>query len=316
MPEAVKYIRGLRGNTIGVANLTGVPVMTTGSTFYVDSVTGSDNDSGKTPAQAKATIDAAIGLCTANKGDVIYILPGHAETVTATSIAYDVAGVRIIGLGQGLSRPTFTFGAAAATITVSAANSSWENCVFIANFADVAAAFTLAAAKDFKLVNNDFLDTTSSLNFFNIIVTGSTNNAADGLTAVGNYGLLLSATGKAFISVLGNLDRLLVTDNHYNTQSTADAAQFITMSSKVCLGARILRNTLIALGATGTSVGIFITGSSTTSTGIVADNRVTSLDTTSELLLTATLDFACFENYYTGVIDKSGYLVPAADSAA
>lgn len=299
-----------------LGSLEGAGFLTFGNIYYVSSVTGSSANSGDREDKPKATVDQAIDLCTANNDDIIIVLPNHAETVTATSIALDKAGVRIIGMGKGLARPTFTFGAAAATITVSAANASWENSVFIANFADVAAAFTLGAAKDFRLEGNDFLETGTDLNWFNIVVTGATNNAADGLTVIGNYVLMLDAAGKAFISVLGNLDRLLVTDNHVNTQSTQDAAQFITMSSKVCFGARILRNNLIALGATGTTVAIFISGSSTTSTGIVAFNLATSLDTTTEIFQTAGLDFANFENYYTGVIDKSGYLVPAADSAA
>lgn len=261
-----------------------------------------------------ATIDAAIGACTAGAGDVIYVLPGHTETVTATSIAHDVSGVSVVGLGKGGLRPTFTFSTAAATITVTAANGSWSNCRFIANFADVAAAFTLGATStDFRVENCNFTETGTDLNWFNIIVTGSGNNDSDGLTAVGNYVLMKDAAGKAFCSVLGNLDRLCLTDNFVDTASTADAAQFCTMSSKVCLGAVISRNTLIVLGAAGTTVGIFITGSSTTSTGVVSYNLVTSLDTTTELLLTATLDFGLFENYYTGTINTSGKLWPVVD---
>lgn len=288
-----------------------------GNVFYVQSTTGSDTaNSGTTPDKAYATLDKAISSCTANNEDVIIVLPGHAETVTAAGTNIDIAGIRIIGIGQGLKRPTFTFSAAAGTVNVSAANCSIENCHFIANFADVAAAFTLAAAKDFRIEKCTFADTSADLNYFNIVVTGATNNAADGLTVIGCSWINADASAKAFISVLGNLDRLTVSDNFVDTAATADAAQFITMSSKVCLGAQIMRNILIALGATGTTVGIFITGSSTTSTGVVAYNLVTSLDTTAELFDTATLDFAHFENYYTGVIAKSGYLVPAADSSA
>lgn len=262
-----------------------------------------------------STVDAAIGACTANAGDTIYVLPGHTETVTATSIALDVAGVNIIGLGNGLNRPTFTFGAAAATVTVSAANCAWKNCHFIAGFADVAAAFTLGAAKDFRLENCTFADSATDLNYFNIVVTGATNNDADGLTVVNNKWVNLDASSKAFISILGNLDRLDVTDNFVDSAGTGDIGHFITMSSKICLGARISRNTLILLGATGATVGIFMTGSSTTSTGVVSYNLVTSLDTTTELLDTATLDFAHFENYYTGTIATSGKLWPVVDAA-
>ncbi len=290
-------------------------LFTTGTVRFVNSVTGSDNNAGTDPAAPKATLQAAIDLCTANKGDKIIVMAGHAETVTSTSINLSKAGVSIICLGNGLERPTFTYGAAAATITVSAANCAFIGGHHIANFADVAAAFTVGAAKDFQLIRNSFVDAASNLNYLSIVVTGSTNNAADGLSVVGNTYWGLVATANAFVSVLGNLDRLLIADNFVDKAATNDAGQFLTMSSKVCLSARVTANTLILLGATGNLVGIFATGSSTTSTGVFSYNLVTSLDTTTELLDTATLDFAHFENYYTGTIALSGKLWPAADGA-
>mgnify|MGYP006139353905 CR=1 FL=1 len=48
-----------------------------------------------------------------NKGDVIVVMPGHAETVSgAAGINCDVAGVSIVGLGRGAARPTITMSAA------------------------------------------------------------------------------------------------------------------------------------------------------------------------------------------------------------
>lgn len=293
----------------------GLVLKPTAKVFYVDSATGASGNTGLEPGEAKATIDQAISACTANAGDIIYILPGHTETVTATSIAADVAGVTIIGLGNGLKRPTFTFGAAAATITVSAANITWTGCHFIANFADVAAAFTLGAAKDFCLDNNTFVATSSILNFLSLVVTGSTNNAADGLTVTNNYYLGLAATENAVVSVLGNLDRLNVSGNFADKAATNDAGQFITLSSKVILGARIAGNRLILVGATGNAVGIFLTGSATTCTGIVENNYVASLDTTTELIATTGTKLKFFENYYTGTADASGKLWPVVDAA-
>jgi len=305
------------GHYLPISNLQGAGIFTFGNIWFVKSTTGSDTaNDGKSIDTPLATVDAAVGKCTANNGDKIVVLQGHAETVTSSSTTLDVAGIEIICLGEGQEMPVFTFSTAAATITVSANSVKWNGGSFIANFADVAGAFTIGAAKDFQLIGGRFTETSADLNWFNIVVTGATDNAADGLTVKNCYALMKDAAGKAFVSVLGNLDRLDLEDNFVDTASTADAAQFITMSSKVCLGARILRNTLIALGASGTTVGIFATGSSTTSTGVMAFNLATSLDTTTELFDTATLDFAHFENYYTGVIAKSGYLVPAADSAA
>lgn len=79
-----------------------------------------------------STIDAAIGACTADRGDVILVAPGHTETVTAAAgIAVDVAGVSIIGLGRGSLRPTVNFTTATtASFKVSAANVLVKNILF------------------------------------------------------------------------------------------------------------------------------------------------------------------------------------------
>jgi hypothetical protein len=262
-----------------------------------------------------ATLDAAIGECTSNAGDVIYVMPGHTETVTATSIALDVAGVTIIGLGNGLDRPTFTFGAATATITVSAANCAVKNCHFIGNFDNVAAAFTVGAAKDFVLEGNTFVDVAADKHFVSILVTGSTNNAADGLVVRGNYWTGLAVAPNAFVSILANEDRVVLEDNDVFMAATNDAGHFVTLAAKVITNARIRKNNLIVTGATDATVGIFLTGSATTCTGIVSENKVASLDTTTELIATAGTKLSYFENYYTGTADASGKLWPTADGA-
>lgn len=295
---------------IGAGNL-----FTPGNVFYVSSVLGSNGNRGLDPAFPMATVDYAIGACTANNGDIIVLMPGHAETVTATSIALDVAGVSIIGFGNGLKRPTFTFGAAAATITVSAANCSISNCHFIANFADVAAAFTLGAAKNFSLENSTFKDAGTNLNFFNIVVTNSTAQDAQGLSVIGNNWHNIDALAKAFISILGDNDDMVITDNEVVTGATGALAYFLTSSTKIMLNLRVLRNTLVSVGDANATVAIFLTGTGV-STGIVAYNNIASLDTTTELIFDINTALKFFENRYTGVADKSGYLVPAADSAA
>lgn len=304
-------------SSFGIPVLPGMPP-TTGKYFFVCNGTnagGSDINRGTDPSQPLATVQAAIGLCTAAKGDVIIVMPGHAETVTATSIALSTSGVTIIGLGNGLNRPVFTFGAAAATITVSAANCAWKNCDFLSNFLDVAAAFTLSTAKDFTLDGNTFRATSSALNFLSLVVTNATDNAADGLTVSNNRYRGLAATENAVISVLANLDRLVVVGNYVDKVATNDAGQFITLSSKVITSADISRNVLSVLGSAGATVGIFLTGSATTCTGIVSYNLIGSLDTTTEIISTTGTKLRFFENYYTGTGDASGKLWPVVDAA-
>ncbi len=79
-----------------------------------------------------ATIDFAIGKCTANHGDIIFVKAGHTETITtAGGIAAEVAGISIIGLGSGGDRPTITFGSTdnSASMTITAASVTVENII-------------------------------------------------------------------------------------------------------------------------------------------------------------------------------------------
>jgi hypothetical protein len=86
---------------------------------------------GRSPDFPFATIDYAIGQCTANNGDVIVVATGHAETVSAAAgIDFDVAGVTVVGLGLGAARPTITMSAVASTVHLDAASCHIENLLF------------------------------------------------------------------------------------------------------------------------------------------------------------------------------------------
>jgi hypothetical protein len=111
-------------------------------TFWVDSNTGSDGNKG-TFNSPFATLDYAIGRCTANKGDTIYLAANHLETLTAAgSVTADVAGISIIGLGDGTNKPTFLFGTATtASFLISAAGVTVKNVLGVAGFDSLANPF-------------------------------------------------------------------------------------------------------------------------------------------------------------------------------
>lgn len=116
-------------------NIAGLNVLNSysGNIFWVDSGHPSAADGNKgTFRQPLATIDAAIGLCTAINGDIIMVAAGHSETITA-SITADIAGVSIVGCGNGTNRPTLVGPNADATIDVTAANVAIKNLIFSAD---------------------------------------------------------------------------------------------------------------------------------------------------------------------------------------
>jgi len=129
-------------------NVRGVPILNTygGNIYWVDSGAGGDGNKG-TFDLPFATLDYAIGRCTANNGDIIMLKPGHAETVaSAGAIAADVAGISIIGIGSGADRPTLTFSATASTMTVSAASISISNILIKPSIDSVVSPIVVSAA--------------------------------------------------------------------------------------------------------------------------------------------------------------------------
>ncbi len=132
---------------------------TTGTYWWVDSSTGSNTTKdGRDPDNAFATVDAAINACTASKGDTIIVMPGHAETASAAdAFDADVAGIRIIGLGWGGLRPTFSFSATAGKCSVGAANVQIYNLRFVAGISAVVVPLNVeAGADDFHLEGCEF----------------------------------------------------------------------------------------------------------------------------------------------------------------
>lgn len=303
----------------------GVPLLptptqvVTGNVWWVGSAATYNADAPGYGTKEKPfkTIDYAIGKCTASNGDAIYVLPGHTEAVAAAGgITLDVAGVSIYGLGKGSLRPTVTLGTATtASVVVSAADCLIDNILFVANLDNVATCFTISG-KDCTIQNCEFRDTSSALHFYSCILTSATNNEADGLQVLNCKRTALATGSLAFISILGNNDRVRIINNVVDSAGTGDVGHFIIMSSKVMKGAEISWNRMTITGDAAATVGIFATGSSTTSTGVVNNNYVFSLDTTGALFCTATLTFGLFENYVTGAVNASGLLWPAADNPA
>ena len=95
-----------------------------------------------------ATIAGALSQCTANAGDTIYVLPGHTEDIAAAAgIVLNIAGVNIIGFGQGSIRPTISFTTAiTAQMTVTAANVTIKNMIFTCAFDAITAMISVTGA--------------------------------------------------------------------------------------------------------------------------------------------------------------------------
>ena len=127
-------------------NIRGVPLLNaySGNVLWVDSGAGSDGNKG-TFDRPFATVDYAVGQCTANNGDIIMVKPGHVEDFddTTTGFDADVAGVAIIGMGTGSDRPRFDLNDATSTLVLGANNVTLKNVVVRPSVTVVAIGITL-----------------------------------------------------------------------------------------------------------------------------------------------------------------------------
>jgi hypothetical protein len=381
----------------GFANgitLRGVPLLQAqpGNVFWLNNSTvlprgrhqGSDTNRG-TYNDPFATLNFAMSMCQPNNGDIIMVGAGHVENIsTATALNLTQKGVAIVGLGVGTMRPMFILDTiATSTINVYSSDISFQNCVFVANFLNVASLFTMAQAsvtasisgttltvtavgsgvlgvgmhlnatgitpgtvivglgtgttttgtyyvnnsqtlasttvttltRNFTLQSCEVRDTSAILNFLTLFTTGTADNACDGLSVLGNQVLLLAASGVVNLATVQSTnDHVTVKDNYYAALTVGTGAVMPFSAGKYLTNLFVDSNVFNLVQTTGVTTGILFTMNNGTSTGMVSRNLIQGLDATSEILATATSGLNFSQNYYCGAADKSGYLLPAADS--
>lgn len=158
-------------------------IVTTGNIWFVSSTATGAADrvgKGKAPGTPFATLAYAVLAANsangvrANKGDVIIVMPGHAETISAAgTVTIDVAGLTILGVGVGSARPTFNFTATASTFLLTAANTIIDNCLFTGGIDAIVSAIVVSAA-DCSLTNCEFRDVTGQATL-GILTTAGAN---------------------------------------------------------------------------------------------------------------------------------------------
>jgi hypothetical protein len=232
------------------------PLVVAGNPWFVDSTASNkanDPSNGDVPARPWSTV--AYALTRAAKGDVIYCMPGHAETIsTATGFKFATAGVKVVGLGDGSQRPTFTVATATtATVLVSAAGCGMYNCVIDGTGIDAVAAVVSVQASDFTIANSY------------LIGAGATNQAV----------LWVSSTAAA--------DRMKLVDNIITGTSDAGA----TTAIQVVGGDGIVIQRNMIMGAFTTTVGGISNITTAMTNALIAGNQISNVTASSTKCITA-----------------------------
>ncbi len=249
---------------------------TTGSYFFVQSTIGSNSYSGTSTLRPFSTIAYAISRCQASHGDVVVVMPGHAETVT-TQIVLNVVGVQIAGLGYGDDRPTLTNALASAdeTISVTVDDCTIQNLVFAnATTASTPGAIEIAVgADDVKIYGCTFYQGANDLRA--IRVTG----AALRLEVSGcNFYVTANGPTFGFDNQGGALSGLKITNCYFNGGSTTNSWDNEAVSSTQADTGVYLDDITFIYGAANRDAVAF---TSATSTGFLGNVNITEYSQSS-----------------------------------
>lgn len=283
----------------------GIPVLpdsanqAVGDVFFVDSgdVDGA-NDAGTAGSFDRpfVSMDYANNQCSANNGDVVYVKPGHTETLNSSAAFIpDVAGVSFIGLGWGGARPIIsmsTSGANETRVGITGANVRISNITFRANSTAIGSSSVgIAINADDVVIDNCRFDHSSTLTYFATtlqILTGADRTVLagntffnKGTTAQAFTAIEMSGTGgyigtkivaNNFVGgwsgpgvIMGSTDALCygiqISENHINNASTIATDRLIYMpSSQNTNGgsAGFIQNNFCNSGSSGSSTQLFV----------------------------------------------------------
>lgn len=274
-------------------------LFTTGNVFYVDSNNGSNDNMGTDPSAPKATIDGAINACTANNGDVIVVMPNHAETITAAAgIDFDIAGIKVVGLGEGTNRPTITFSTATtADIDFDAADIYIENIVFVNDIDALAAPLDVNKA-GVSFVNCEFNDATAAKQTVRWILTDANADYLKVYNCVNKGSDTAGAT--AWITLVGTDHTEIVGNTSHGDFSAANIEVITTAITDALIANNYLEN--------ANAVDVNIEGYAA-ATGWIANNFCRNATDAQTTWINTPGAMSLFENYGVNNDGETGILI-------
>ena len=282
---------------------------TTGRFVFVHSGTGTDAGGyGASPKAPVATIDYAVSLCTASKGDVIVVMPGHVEDLgDSETIDLDVIGITVVGQGVGSLRPRIDFNHADAGVDIGANDVTIRNLVFrpsvtvVAKAIDVETGVTGAVIENCEFAVGEAGDGTDEFVIAVELVSGNhdtvikdsifrTHAACDGCTAAIK---LTAASSRVRIA-----DNIMV--GNWSTAAVDDGA--------ACTAILIENNRIkVKDGEPGIEL-------AATTTGIIRNNSIETTGLADADTAIVAADCSWFRNYAVVTDGKSDELIGAAES--
>lgn len=281
-----------------------------GQIFYCDSGSPRDGFADDIASQTYTTLAAALANCRANRGDTIIVLPQHSESVTTTPTF--VAGVSIIGVGNGAERPQFRWTTTASQWAVTVNNVFIQNCHLMFEGANGVVKAINVTGTDFTLTGCDIETASGASNKATIAI--EIGSAAHRATISGNN-IRGTATHNStdVIKVVGGTPptNVRIEDNEIVCSATAGNGMIhFTVASTE---SRVLRNYCYNTHTSSTACIVY---DNVAVDGLCADNYTAVMNngTASSQGLTfgAGSLVKCVQNYCDDEPNKSAILAPTA----
>lgn len=287
-----------------------------GQVLFVGNRSGLEAGDGSNPRRPLSSLVGTGGAlaklqATTNRGHVIFILPGHAESVNAADWASATGAAdsfAIVGLGVGTSRGTLTWTTATSTWLLDTANVTLDNLNLglepTTGTVTVAAPISVTAAG--VSIRNCWIATgTDSSNKVTIGIT--TTTAAADFTFENNRVIgAAAATMTTFLRLVGTA-RTVVRNNTIICGTTAAAVGPVQVLTTACTNFVIDWN-FIQNNATSSTA--CITAAVASSTGFIQRNFCRNMTDASVAWIVVTSgDVQLFQNYGVNNSNETGILV-------
>lgn len=214
---------------------------------YVRSTGVQSQDDPEIANRLFTTLNAGLAECRSGKGDIVFVMPEHVESINAADYMSSlVAGTRIQGLGYGTARPTFTWTVAGSTFLFDVANTVLDNCILNlepgTGTVTVAAPITISAA-GCQISNCRMRTSTDASNLTTIPIAAT--DAADDLVFVNNH--MFGATAgecTTMLSFLGT-DRLIMEDCYLEGATSSTTVGVLKFAATAATNIRIRNSVFV-----------------------------------------------------------------------
>lgn len=297
------------GGVFDYANI----AVTPGNVWFVDSGAAGTGDTvghGTNPDSAFTTLAYAFSSDLVAADDVVYVMPGHTETISAAAgIAMDIDGVTVVGLGRGNLRPLFSFSATDSTIAISADKVTVRNVQLKSTINELVTFINAAGAEYLTLDAVDVVDGGSAKEALQFILTDADSDYLE-IMNCRHFQITAGASAQLWIALVGctgsyihdNTFILKLADAATSSAINADGSTRLT---------HLARNTGHITGYSSGLVSAVIGASG--ATGLHVDSRW-YCDTTITTTINDCPSMASFEVYCSNDVDKNAILDPVVGS--